>query len=299
MKTDDKGMIGRECPSEDCGLYFKLKLGTGLPIQVTRCPYCETEAEMVEFFTRDQLQFIKSVVAKEIVEPAAREFAQNIEQLNRNQPDSLIRFGFSVRYEIMPPHEYMEEQLETEISCDQCGLEFAIYGVFSTCPDCGQLNALSVCLASLETAKKKLKLSQDQNLDDDLKSDFLRDALVGAVGAFDAFGKALRSRRTGFRSKARSNLFQAIEALDAELQVMDIPRIKELVGVNAWEELKWFFQARHIYNHNAGVVDNRFAAKQPAVAHMVGRILPLETDRLRINIETLGRLAKELDARIR
>jgi Zn finger protein HypA/HybF involved in hydrogenase expression len=34
-----------------------------------------------------------------------------------------------------------QTQVETNIACDNCGLVFSIYGVFSNCPDCGRLNA--------------------------------------------------------------------------------------------------------------------------------------------------------------
>ena len=43
-------------------------------------------------------------------------------------------------------HSYIEKQLETAGTCDQCSLEFAVYGVFASCPDCGQLNALTSLL---------------------------------------------------------------------------------------------------------------------------------------------------------
>ena len=82
--------------------------------------------------------------------------------MNRRQTKGLIRLDVSVRYDPVPIHNYVEEQLETEVICDQCGLEFAVYGVFASCPDCGQLNALKVLLSSLETAKKKLALSKDR-----------------------------------------------------------------------------------------------------------------------------------------
>ena len=192
----------------------------------------------------------------------------------------------------------LRNQLETEVICDQCGLEFAIYGVFASCPDCGQLNALKVLLSSLETATKKLALSEDQSLEEDLRRDFLKDALTSSIGAFDAYGKALRAHRvmTGF--SVRSNLFQDIEMLDAELCAAGIPGVEQLIGTSAWEDMKWFFQSRHVYSHNAGVVDTRFVAKQPTHASLLGRLLPLDPARVEKNIEELGRLARNLDSRI-
>ena len=40
LELDDQGMVGRQCPATDCVRYFKLKPGTGLNTDLTRCPYC-------------------------------------------------------------------------------------------------------------------------------------------------------------------------------------------------------------------------------------------------------------------
>ena len=291
--------MGRECPSEECGRYFKLKPGTGLPIDECSCPYCGTKGGSSDFFTEDQLRYAQTYGAKKILEPILSKFAQDIEQMNRGQRGGLIRLEFSVNRKGIRVHNYVEKHLETEVTCDHCGLEFAVYGVFASCPDCRRLNALRVCLASLATTKKKLTLSKDQTLDADLRRDLLRDGLGGAIGAFDAFGKALRVRRTSINPKAKPNLFQDIEALHGELKATGMPGIEQLIGTKNWEEMKWFFQARHIYTHNAGVVDARFVAKQPAYANMLGRILPLDAELIRKSIDSLGVLARDLDARIR
>ncbi len=298
LKTDGKGMVGRECPAGECSQYFKLKLGTGLPTDICKCPYCETEGNSAEFMTTDQKAYAQTVAANKIIDPLLGQFAKDMTRLNHNQHRGLIRLGFSVKHTSVRLHRYSEKQLETDVICDNCGLEFAVYGVFASCPDCGQLNALKVCLASLETAKKKLVLSHDKSFDMDLQHSFLQDALGGAISAFDAYGKALRARHTSICPKAKSNLFQDIEMLDVKLQANGLPSIERLIGSSDWEDMKWFFQARHLYVHNAGVVDARFAAKQPTYAHMLGRLLPLDADRIRKNIEALGLLAKELDPKL-
>ena len=58
-------------------------------------------------------------------------------------------------------------KLETQVKCDNCGLEFAIYGVFASCPDCGQLNALRVFEKSIEVALKRITLIDTIEEDDD------------------------------------------------------------------------------------------------------------------------------------
>ena len=296
LQPDDRGMIGRQCPSDECALYFKLKLGTGQDTGSFRCPYCRTEGHPSNFVTPDQLEYARSLVVKDVVEPLLHGFKRDVESSNRNQPRGLIQLKVSVNYEPLTLHNYQERQLETEVYCDSCTLEFSVYGVFASCPCCGQLNALKVLLSSLETATKKLKLSGEGSLDPELRKDFLKDALTGSVSAFDSYGKALMNSRPDTFPVARLNLFQDIEALDGHLQSGGNPSVEETcLGNPVWEGLKWFFQARHIYVHNAGVVDNRFVSKQPALAHMRGRLLPLDGETLSKNIKALGLLSREID----
>ena len=217
--------------------------------------------------------------------------------MNRRQSGGLLQLKLSVDYKPISIHRYVERQLETEVTCDNCSLEFSVYGVFASCPCCGQLNAFKVVLASLETAKRKLALSGEPSLDEELRQSFVRDALTASVAAFDAFGKAVANNHPTLFPVNRRNLFQDIEALSDHLQSLDEPTLEATVGVPAWEDIKWFFQARHIYVHNAGVVDERFIARQAALAHMKGRVLPLDPERLAQNIDVLGGVCRGLDDR--
>ena len=297
LKPDGHGMIGRQCPEDNCGLYFKLKLGTGWDTEHIRCPYCRSEGHQSSFFTQDQMEYARSVAVRDVVGPILKGFKKDIERTNRRRSSGLIQLKFSVDYKPISVRHYIERQLETEVSCDNCSLEFSVYGVFASCPCCGQLNALKVMLSSLETAKRKLLLSEEPSLDSELRQDFVKDALTGSVSAFDAFGKALAKNQPILFPENRRNLFQDIEALNGHLQTQGIPSFETTIGISAWEELKWFFQARHVYVHNAGVIDERFTSRQPALAYMQGRVLPLESERLAQDIDVLGSLCRELDSR--
>ena len=224
-----------------------------------------------------------------------RDFKRDVERLNRNQQAGLIQLKFSVDYRPASIQPYLERQLETEVHCDNCTFEFSVYGVFASCPCCGQLNALKVLLNNLETAKKKLKLSDEPSLEMELRQDFVKDALTGSVSAFDAYGKALMNRNSTLFSKARPNLFQDIEGLNEYLNGREIVCLEEVLDGTSWDDIKWFFQARHLYVHNAGVIDGRFVSKQPAFANMIGRILPLDSEQLLQMIDKLAELCRKLD----
>ena len=298
LDTDDRGMIGRECPNSGCGRYFKLKPGTGLDTQESQCPYCGTQGTSIEFLTSDQQNYARVAGAKQILDPILQKFEKDLRKLNTRQRKSPLQISVSVKRSGIKLPAYQEKRLETDVFCDKCGLEFAVYGVFASCPDCGQLNALTVCLSSLETARKRISLSLDSDIDVNLRRALLQDALGSTVEAFDAYGKAVRSRSTIIAENAKSNLFQDIELLDKELRNAGIPSIENMIGIEPWGDLKWFFQARHVYTHNAGVVDRKFVAKLPAYTHMLGRVLPLDADRVSKNIESISLLAKNIDASV-
>lgn len=297
IPSDDEGMIGRECPDQNCLRYFKIETRSVL-YDRCKCPYCRTENDSNEFFTSDQLEYLESVVFKKVVDPLFAQFERELSHINRRIGRSFIRLDISVKHTPVVLHDYIEAQLETDVICNKCELRFAIYGVFGSCPACGELNALKVCQTSLEVSKKKVALSEDETFDLDLRDDFLNDALCGSVSAFDAFDKTLRAYRNCIRSGAKLNLFQDLDSLDNELTMAGCPSIEELITKSTYEELKWFFAARHIYVHNAGVVDSKFTAKQPAYKHLLGRKLPLEADRITKNIEALILLANKLDETI-
>ena len=297
LEPDDHGMIGRQCPNDNCGLYFKLRLGTGGDTESIRCPYCRVEEHVSSFSTTDQLEFARSVAIRDMLDPLLKGFKRNIERMNRDRSRGMIQLKFSVDYKPISILRYVERQLETEVSCDNCFLEFSVFGVFASCPCCGLLNSLKVMLGSLETAKRKLLLSEDPALDVELRQDFVKDALTGSVSAFDAFGKAHVKSHPNLLSESKRNLFQDIEALNVQLQTQGIPSFETIIGVSAWDELKWFFQARHVYVHNAGVIDKRFTSRLPALTYMQGRVLPLESVRIAQNIDVLASLSRELDSR--
>jgi hypothetical protein len=73
--------------------------------------------------------------------------------------------------------------------CQECGLQFAVYGVFATCPDCTRMNAQAVFRKSMEAARRRPSLL-DGDVDSEMIEGLLSDALGAAVGAFDAIGRS-------------------------------------------------------------------------------------------------------------
>jgi len=298
MPTDENGMIGRECPNLDCQRYFKLKPGTGLPISDTGCPYCGTRAEASDFFTPDQIEYAKSVAMDQIVRPMLEDFKHNIESLNRPSRKSLISLKFSVDLPTYYIHSYKEDEVETRVTCSNCTLEFAVFGIFASCPDCGHLNAFEILKACLEVCRRRLLLLDlaDTSADADLVKAILTDALGSAVSSFDALGKTLRQTHPGIFPAKPKNLFQNLAALNQALTVGTGSSLEVRLGADGEADLIRLFQIRHVYEHNLGVVDDDMIAKVPGYAHLKGRLCPLTRADVERAVELLDKLDSSLQA---
>ncbi len=291
FQPDEHGLVGRECPS--CKRYFKLKLGTGIKTTRCLCPYCGYQGEGKEFFTQDQIAYAHSVLKKEVLKPLSEDFARRINRAGNSSNKGWLQIKISAHVPDFPIKHYQEKILETDVICDTCGLVFSIYGVFSNCPDCGKLNARVIYQKSLDASNGKLVLSGDVALGENIRADLIKDALQGTVFAFDALGKALRTKHPVIPGKPL-NLFQNFLALDKVLANLTGKNISQFLTVLDSDFLFLMFQVRHIYEHNAGVIDAEFVTKLPAYAHQLGRKFSLKKDDVSLFIALMRKLGDEI-----
>lgn len=168
-----------------------------------------------------------------------------------------------------PIKYYSELELETILTCDNCNLEFAIYGVFSHCPDCNELNAFSIFKKSLEVSQKQFFLFHQFPNDEDITQTSLKFIIGNIISAFDGLGRELRKQYSfKFPEKPR-NLFQNLDELSKVfINNFQVDLSKE---VKDFEFIKLMFQVRHIFEHNMGVIDIDFIKKIPSLSHLAGR----------------------------
>jgi Zn ribbon nucleic-acid-binding protein len=282
LPTDEKGLTGRQCPS--CQRYFKLKFGTGLPVETTHCPYCGEEADASDYLTPEQREYALTAALPEInrrvIGPMMRDFGKGLQRSARQASrNSLI--GLEVKLDYRENHvpiaHYREREVETSVTCDNCSLEFAVYGVFASCPDCTQMNATAVFRKSLEAATRRLGLHQDA-ADEATREAVLADAIIDSVSAFDAVGKELRRRFPDLLPERPPNLFQNLDALEAALTKTGGRTLASTLGEQAFEDLRLMFQVRHLYIHNLGVVDATAVERAPALRSYLGRKYPVSRD---------------------
>ena len=124
IPTDDEGFTGRECLNPECEGYFKVVFGTGLKGDALpcHCPYCGHTAQHDEFWTQEQIQYLRSVALR-TVSDALRKDLKALEF--DHKPRGAFGIGFSMKVEFgrpIPIHRYREPQLETVVTCSDCTL---------------------------------------------------------------------------------------------------------------------------------------------------------------------------------
>jgi hypothetical protein len=294
IPKDDDGMIGRECL--ECERYFKLKQGTGIPTSHCHCPYCEYEGDADTFWTKAQLEYAKSVAINQayskLIKPSLDNLLKSFKDLERTSRGSLIQFKVKTKgTEINFPIEYYsEEELETKLTCDGCGLEFAVYGVFSRCPDCKDLNAFSVFNKSIAVTEKQLEIFAKPEIPSEIKEQSLSFVLTSCISTYDGLGKELRKRKPEKYPSKPKNLFQNIHLLNEKLNGLFEQKHSR------FNEILKGFQVRHLYEHNLGVSDEDFAGKIPGYSQMIGRKYILRIPELKqfiVDMHELGTITKE------
>lgn len=297
IETDDRGFLGRECP--ECEQYFKLKLGTGLETSSCRCPYCEFDGDISDFATQDQVDYATSIamgdIQRNLLDPMIRKLDRDIRRSTQN---SFISMSLMYKPEKVRIEHYLERDLETDVICSGCSLEFAVFTVFATCPDCGSPNAFDVFDASLEAVAKRLHLSGTVD-DHKLKKEILADAVGSAVASFDVLGKRLRGANPDVLPTRPINLFQNLASLCESLD-WDLSR-GPLGDLDAEERgyMIRMFQVRHLIEHSGGVVDQPCCNNVPGAESLLGHRYTPDRVEIEVWVPVLRRLGASIVTRVR
>ena len=140
IPTDTDGLVGRECPNSSCSPgYFKVKLGTGITDGHVEayCPYCRQADEPSGFMTKSQAEYAKNVVLRE----AEKGISNMFENALALGPSRKKRFGegpisMEISYKpghLSPARPPIEEELRRDVTCPNCGLEHAVFGLANWC----------------------------------------------------------------------------------------------------------------------------------------------------------------------
>lgn len=296
VPADDGGMTGRECPVGECEGYFKIQLGTGLHGKdlPCHCPYCGHCAGHDQFFTKEQIEYAKSVVINKVTGAILKDFK---ELEFEHRPRGPFGIGISMKVEGRPHpiRYYRERNLETEVVCDGCTLHYMIYGVFGYCPDCGVHNSLQILTKNLELVEKLLTFAESQELD--VAQALIANALEDCVSSFDGFGREtcrIFSGKSSDQANALNVSFQNIERARQRILTLFGADLAQGISPEQWHVVLVSFQKRHLLAHKMGVVDQEYIDATNDKSVVIGRKVQTEAAEARAVAALLRTIGKHL-----
>ena len=293
LPADEQGMTARECPQPDCAPgYFKVRLGTGVTEPGNAqcwCPYCGSQGEKGSFLTHAQRSYAKSVVLREAQSGVQRMIKDAFgldSRGRRRMGGDFLSIELSLKQS--PPRPVVmpyEEELRRNVTCPDCTLAHAVFGIAVWCPDCGNDIFLTHVAAELDVVRKVLGEvgGRTERLGPRVAARDIENALEDAVSAFEAvlkftykrsliptLGEEQVERKLRGLGNAFQNPVRAAEILRNELYV----ELEELIGCESQESLWRTIQKRHPITHNLGVVDRKYLEQGGGIGGL-GREVPL------------------------
>lgn len=279
LKADEDGMIGRECPSEYCQPQY-FKISTNIPDDfpnipedfsqaILTCPYCGTADNMQQFHTQEQVEWIKSMITRDVFRTIDDIFKKSLGSIP-SQSGGLFSIRVSYKSGQLPSvRHYVEEKLKKIVICDMCGFRHAVYGISFHCPLCGKGNLLQHMHTSAETIK--VLIDEEERISRERGSivgrQMLGNALEDVVSLHEGFLKAIytyASRRQyppdqadKMISKMHTN-FQRLDGAE-EFFIKDF-KYELFAGLGDQDRqfLQGQFLKRHVLTHNLGLIDKRY-----------------------------------------
>jgi hypothetical protein len=196
-------------------------------------------------------------------------------------------------------YQYREKQLETHVICANCTLRYAVYGVFAYCPDCGVHNSLQILEKNLELAGKEATLAQ--NVDPELSTRLIEDALENEVSAFDSFGREtcrIHSAQVTQPDRVQNVAFQSLARAQRNVQQYFGIDITQGLALDDWNFAVRCFQKRHLLAHKMGVIDEDYVRLANDPTAIVGRKVAITADEVYRLANVLRHIGQQLIERL-
>lgn len=293
LALDSNGYFGRECPQENCKKYFKVLPGTGLTgTDYCICPYCGHKGSNQSFFTQDQIERLRS---------AAMNTGRDIilRELKKMEFDIKPRGGFGIGLSMhveegtpIPLHVYSEKDLETHITCGNCSLKYAVYGVFAYCPDCGEPNTLQIFHENIKVIPKAIEISKF--VDPELAQNLIENAFEDCVSTFDGFGRELcniHRVKSEFPDRIHKINFQNLESANENFKIYFNIDLSEGISSEEWVIANTSFLKRHLLAHKFGIIDEEYIRRSGDTKAILGRKVSITSNDTLVLIPIIEKLA--------
>lgn len=274
-KSDPDGYFDRKC--HQCDSLFKIDFSEWSQDDEMICPSCGFKSKFDDFDTEE---FIRAK------HEAARSAAFNIglREIKKSLGHGFKGDFFSLNISY-PPEREIKPILQSaayrhNIVCGICGCHYAVVGPALYCPKCGEDTSVKEFYRSIEVVRKIV------NDDGDLLDTYIKtfgeesgpkyyqkqkeDCVCRLVSEFQSAAKTIFG---WFKQSNDSNLFQRIHESNVALRGAIGHGYEAWVSDDDIQFLNTMFNQRHLYEHNGGIVDERYLSKTSDSCYSAGQRL--------------------------
>lgn len=317
LTPDKEGMVGRECPQTDCQpRYFKIQVPPkddepakqSVKHEVIKnltCPYCGYKAHFNEFVTRDQLEWVKSMILRDAHKQIDEVLRNSIGSTHTSSGGGFLQVRLEYRSGTLSSvRQYAEKELKRVADCDQCGRTYAVYGIAMFCPWCGEGNLKVHLTRSIEVVKSLMD-AHDQIVEKAGKESghhLLGNCLEDCVSLFEGFLKVIykellekkcTSEECRDKMSKLGNSFQNLsKAREIFMRDLDIEILSGLSTTDL-DFMGLQFAKRHVITHNLGLVDEKFR-KQASAWQTLGQDISLNASDIACLLDLIRKIIEPL-----
>jgi len=316
IPPDEDGMIGQECPNEECSsVYYRINTETGSSEDDTRvfCPYCKYEDDSDEFHTEAQRKYAEDILTREAEKGADDMISKSFglgPSGKKKSGGGMLSIEISYKPERIPPvSKPVEEELRRDVLCPDCGLEHAVFGLATWCPCCGsdifmthveqEFNVARRILSEVDARKKKLGgrvAARD-----------LENTLEDVVSIFEIVLRILTRRYLHSNGFIQPDIDKEMKQIGNKYQNIELARqvCSKVLGLELFdsldekdiEKIRLTFEKRHLITHNLGIVDRKYLDRVRS-GELEGREVPIGNSEVTDVIDLCCRVLKSLHNRL-
>ncbi len=280
IASDRRGMFGHACPT--CSNYWR---SNSAPSDwPTTCPYCGIRAAAHQFLTAGQRKFVDKCCAQVLHALSLEHDDEHVIDMDAIADE--IQKGAEV-----PAFYYVEESQQSRFTCDVCRTANDILGKFGYCSCCGYRNNLQLLTQELESIHVRLRDGDD-----------VGECVRQIVSNFDSCGQDYVSQLVAQvpMTRARQNRASKIVFHDYARILDDLKSVFDIDIAKGIDEsksnfLSIMFQRRHVFEHNGGVVDERYLERSGDTNLRLGQAIRETHENAARFAKTITNLAKKLD----
>lgn len=287
LEADPDGYADKECPSTTCLFQFKIHSDDWQAVvrrEEVFCPSCRHSAPAQSWYTTEQIEAAKQYAVGSFVNKingAIRADAAVSKRRKHRGSFLSITIEASGGYDALLVPIAAAEPMRLQATCDACGCRYSFVGAAYFCPKCGKNSASHTFAQTLRTIRTaagigdSLRAILDADDAEVMAGALLEKAMLDAVTSFQRLSEQLFEERTG--AAARRNAFQNLEIGSDLWEPVIGVTYEQLLDAAALQQLRIFYQQRHLLAHQQGIVDADYLAKSGDTTYTVGQRLLVKT----------------------